>query len=72
MAFCLLVMTGLALFFLSSQPERTPRVLGPLASRVTGGRSRPESGPVPVPAAAPPVRGIGRFARERTAAPKRL
>lgn len=72
MAFCLLVVTGLVLFFLSAQPDRAPRLLGPLTSRVralTGTVSAAEPAPA---AAGGPVRGVGRFARERNAPPRRL
>lgn len=79
MAFCLLVATGLALFYLSAQPDRAPRLLGPLAS---GARKLAGQGPASQPPAlagaavaartAGPVRGIGRFARERSGPPKRL
>lgn len=72
MAFCLLVVTGLVLFFLSAQPDRAPRLLGPLTSRVralTG--AVPAAEPAPA-AAGGPVRGVGRFARERNAPPRRL
>ncbi len=71
MAFCLLVATALALWFVAAQPDRAPRLLGSLRARRPG--AGVGAGPVAVATTAPPVvRGVGRFARERTAPPKRL
>lgn len=70
MAFCLLVATGLALFFLAAQPDRAPKLLGPLSARVRGPAKAPDGrAGTPSPAV---IGGLGRFARERTAPPTRL
>lgn len=58
-AFIVLAVMTAALFWLGSQPGRTPRALG--AVRVA-----------PSEPAAEAVRGIGRFARPRTTRPRRL
>jgi hypothetical protein len=74
MAFGLLVATGLALFFLAAQPDRVPRLLGPLGATKLGGSI--DSGRIdggPVDGGHPGVvRGVGRFARLRTTPPRRL
>ena len=73
MAFCLLVATGLALWFVAAQPDRAPRLLGSLRARRPGGEIGTGAGALAVATTAPPViRGLGRFARERTGPPKRL
>lgn len=73
LAFCLLVATGLALWFVSAQPDRAPRLLGSVGVRrpapAGDGGLGATARHAPVP---PPIRGIGRFARERTAPPNRL
>jgi hypothetical protein len=61
-----LLLVGAALWWLGSQPQRAPRLLG----SVGGAASREAD--VPVAAATARPRGVGRFARIRTAAPNRL
>lgn len=64
----ILVDVGVVLFLFGSDLERAPRLLGSVAAR--------RAGPVPAAPAAlegqAEVRGIGRFARPRTAPPRRL
>jgi hypothetical protein len=67
MAFGLLVATGLALFYVSAQPERAPRLLGSLGARGRVGGSGANVGAGDAAAG-----GLGRFARPRTAPPRRL
>jgi hypothetical protein len=62
MAVCVLVLTGLALFFLAGRPSRPARKLGAFASAADGpGGMQPAL-----------VGGLGRFARARFAPPKRI
>jgi hypothetical protein len=55
---------GAALWWLSSRPQRAPRLLG----SVGGGAAAAEA-PAPT---TPPVRGLGRFARPRTLPPRAI
>lgn len=62
MAVALLALLGLGMYWVGSQPERAPRLLGSLGMRTAAVDT------------APPVRtgGIGRFARARAEGPPRL
>lgn len=64
LAFCMLMLTGGALFRLGGQPRRPPRSL--LSHRYA------TSPPEPVSAPATTARGIGRFAKVRTGPPTRI
>lgn len=69
----LLVDAGLVLYLFGSEQERAPRLLGSVAARrARAAPAEPAAGAATDEAAQGEVRGIGRFARARTAPPRRL